>query len=126
MSRKPRVSLSGELLVKNEYGQEFANACDYRGDPADVRAYRKNERVLDVSANERYYGRDIFAGNAEVDCHKEEYAGDDEASSRYDTEKTGSEAVFDKTHQRNNGTRKSENVGEQAHERKFKVGESNG
>ena len=54
VSRKPRVSLCGELLVKNEYGQEFANACDYRGYPADVRAYGKNERVLNVSANERH------------------------------------------------------------------------
>ena len=116
MSRKPRVSLCGELLVKNEYGQEFANACDYRGYSADVRAYGKNERVLNVSANERHQGRNVFAGNAEVDCHKEEYAGDDEASSRYNTEKTGSEAVFDKTHQRNDGARKSENVGKQAHE----------
>ena len=52
VSRKPRVSLCGELLVKNEYGQEFANACDYRGYSADVRAYGKNERVLNVSANE--------------------------------------------------------------------------
>ena len=54
VSRKPRVSLCGELLVKNEYGQEFANACDYRGYSADVRAYGKNERVLNVSANERH------------------------------------------------------------------------
>ena len=52
VSRKPRVSLCGELFVKNEYGQEFTNACDYRGYSADVRAYGKNERVLNVSADE--------------------------------------------------------------------------